>query len=133
MLEAPEESVYPMGLSIFKYANLAVTFFLELGVLVALALWGFHTGQGTGAQLALGLGAPVIATIVWACFGAPRGRWHLNGIWRVLLQIVFFGSAALALAAAVSLWLGLAWALICLINIGLNYAWGMDTLSAKGK
>lgn len=116
-----------------KYANLAVTFILEMGVLVALGYWGFHTGQGTGAKFALGLGVPVAALVLWAFFGAPRGRWHLNGTWRVLLQIIFFGSAALALAAAVSLWLGLAWALVCLINIGLNYAWGLDTRPATIK
>ncbi|HLV97756.1 MAG TPA: YrdB family protein [Ktedonobacterales bacterium] len=112
-----------MALSVIKNANLALTFFLELGVLVALGYWGFQTGQGTGAKFALGLGAPAAAIVLWALFGAPRGRWHLKGIWRVLLQIVFFGSAALALAAAVTLWLGITWALICILNIALNYAW----------
>jgi Protein of unknown function (DUF2568) len=112
-----------MGLTIIKNANLALTFFLELGVLVALGYWGFQTGQGTVARISLGLGAPVAAAILWAVFGAPRARWHLKGAWRVLLQIVFFGSAALALSAAVSPALGVAWALVCIANIALNYAW----------
>ena len=112
-----------MGFSAIKNANLALTFFLELGVLVALGYWGFQTGQGTGAKFALGLGAPAAAIVAWALFGAPTARWHLKGIWRVLLQIIFFGSAALALAVAVSPALGITWALICIVNIALNYAW----------
>jgi hypothetical protein len=112
-----------MALSVIKNTNLALTFFLELGVLVALGYWGFHTGQGTVASITLGLGAPLAAAILWALFGAPRARWHLKGVYRVLLQIVFFGSAALALYAAVSPGLGVAWAIVCLINAALNYAW----------
>jgi hypothetical protein len=112
-----------MGLTIIKNANLALTFLLELGVLVALGFGGFQAEQGTIAKIALGLGAPAAAAGAWGLFGAPRARWHLKGVFRVLLQIVFFGSAALALYAAVSLGLGLAWALVCIINIGLNYAW----------
>jgi hypothetical protein len=69
------------------------------------------------------LGAPLAAAVLWGLFGAPRGKWHLKGVWRVLLQVVFFGSAALALAAAASIALGVAWALVCIVNLGLNYAW----------
>ena len=109
-----------------KNANLALTFLLELGVVVALGCWGFHTGQGTASRFALGLGAPVVAIALWGLFGAPRGRWHLRGIWRALLQIVFFGSAALALAIAVNIGLGIAWALVCIANIALNHVWKQD-------
>ncbi len=112
-----------MARTVIKNANLALTFFLELGVLVALGYWGFQTGQGTAARFALGLGTPAAAIVLWGLFGAPRGRWHLKGIWRLLLQIVFFGSAALALAVAVNPGLGIAWALVCLMNAALNYAW----------
>ena len=41
-------------LMIIKNANLALAFFMELGVLVALGYWGFHTGTGT------------ITKIIWA-------------------------------------------------------------------
>lgn len=115
----------------FKIANLAVTFFLELGVLVALGYWGFHTGQGTIASIGLGLGVPAAAVVLWALFGAPTARWHLNGGYRVLLQIVFFGSAALALAAAVSLTWSVAWSILCIVNITLNYVWGNDPKIVK--
>jgi hypothetical protein len=45
-----------MFLTIIKNANLALAFFLELGVLVALGYWGFQTGQGTIARIGLGTG-----------------------------------------------------------------------------
>jgi hypothetical protein len=34
-----------MKFTIIKNANLALAFFLELGVLAALGYWGFKTGQ----------------------------------------------------------------------------------------
>jgi hypothetical protein len=29
--------------------------------------WGFHTGSGAVAKAALGLGAPLLAAVIWAC------------------------------------------------------------------
>ncbi len=40
-----------MFLAAIKNANLALAFFLELAVLVALGYWGFQTGQGTLARI----------------------------------------------------------------------------------
>ncbi len=112
-----------MALTGIKNANLAITFFLELGVLIALGYWGSQTGQGAATRIALGLGAPAVAVVAWFLFGAPKAIWHLKGVYRVLLQIVFFGSAALALSVAVSPGLGAAWALVCIVNVALNYIW----------
>ena len=105
-----------MALTIIKNANLALAFFLELGVLAALGYWGFQTGQGTIAKVGLGLGAPVLAVVVWWLFGAPQAMWHLNGIFRLLLEVIFFGSAAVALFAASQHVLGVAFALLFVLN-----------------
>ena len=53
-----------MALTILKNANLALAFFLELGVLAALGYWGFNSGQGTIAKIGLGIGAPVLAVVM---------------------------------------------------------------------
>jgi hypothetical protein len=53
-------------LSLIKNTNLALTFLLELGVLVALGYWGFQTGQATIASIGLGIGAPVLAVALFA-------------------------------------------------------------------
>ncbi len=109
-----------------KSANLALAFLLELGVLVALGYWGFQTGQGTIAQIALGIGVPVIAIAVWAVFGAPRSARRLRGPWLLLLRVAFFGAGAVALYAAGQQSLGIAFALVAAINLILVYAWGQD-------
>ena len=59
-----------MGL--IKGANLALRLFLELWVLGALGYWGFKTGNAMIAKIALGVGAPLAAAVVWGAFGSPR-------------------------------------------------------------
>ena len=113
-----------MSLTILKNANLGLAFLLELGVLAALAFWGFSTGSGVLAKIVLGIGFPALAIVVWALFGSPQATWHLNGIWRLLLQIVFFGSAAVALYGAGQRVLGVVFALLFVLNTILVYVWG---------
>lgn len=116
------KGVIDMVLTIMKNANAGLAFFLELGVLVALGYWGFQVGQGTIAKIGLGIGAPVVAAVVWSLFGAPTAVWHLYDPWRLILYIVFFGSAALALYAAGQHILGVAFALVFVLNCVLIYA-----------
>ena len=61
-----------MALTMIKNVNLALVFFLELAVLVALGYWGFSVGQGVLAKFGIGLGLPVVAIIVWGLLGAPK-------------------------------------------------------------
>jgi Protein of unknown function (DUF2568) len=112
-----------MFLTVLKNANLALAFFLELGVLVALGYWGFQMGQGTIAKIGLGIGAPLMAVVVWGLFGAPNATWHLNGPWRLILEVVFFGSAAVALFISGQRVLGVVFALVFVLNHALIYAW----------
>lgn len=112
-----------MFLTMLKNANLALAFLLELGVLAALGFWGFHSGSETVAKVVLGFGLPLAAIVVWGLFGSPKAMWHLNGLWRLLLQIVFFGSAAVALFAAGQRVLGVVFALLFMLNTTLVYMW----------
>lgn len=112
-----------MFLTVLKNANLALAFFLELGVLVALGYWGFQMGQGTIAKIGLGIGVPLMAVVVWGLFGAPKAAWHLNGPWRLILEVVFFGSAAVALFISGQRVLGGAFALVFVLNHALIYMW----------
>ncbi len=109
-----------MILTIIKNANLALAFFLELSVLAALAYWGFQTDQGTIARIGLGIGAPALAVVVWWLFGAPKAMWHLNGVFRLLLEVIFFGSAAVALFAAGQHVLCVAFALVFVLNTAMT-------------
>jgi hypothetical protein len=79
--------------------TLTVRFLCELAMLAALAYWGFTVGEGVGAWL-LGLGAPLLAAVVWGAVVAPRARWPVPIPTRVVVELVLFGAAAGALAVA---------------------------------
>jgi hypothetical protein len=109
-----------------------LAFVVEMGVLVALGLWGVHTGQSTLADVALGLGAPLIAIGVWAVFGAPRSTRRLRRAGLLALRIVFFGGGALALIAAGHTLTGVAFGAISAANVALIYAWRQDETLLAG-
>jgi hypothetical protein len=92
-----------------KIANLALAFLLELCLLAAFAYWGFRTGMGLGMQLLLGIGAPLLAAVVWGIFVAPRSLVKLAPLLRLVFVVTIFGLAVVALAAAGQP--ALAWAL----------------------
>jgi Protein of unknown function (DUF2568) len=112
-----------MVLTALKGINLGVAFLLELGVLAALCYWGFTVGPNTLLKFVLGLGAPALAIVVWAIFGAPKSSTQLQGGAYLALQAVFFGGAALALVAVGQRGLGLAFALIALVNSAAAAIW----------
>jgi hypothetical protein len=111
-------------LEVIKGANLALRFLLELCALVALGYWGFTTGSGAITKVALGIGAPLVAAIVWGVFVAPRAPVALPGFVVLLLQVLVFGSAAAGLIATGHRTLALAFAVVVVINAVLMYVWG---------
>ena len=80
-----------------KLTNLALRFLLELCALAALGYWGFKTRESPGAKIGLGIGAPLLAAIVWGTFLAPRASIPTPGFLRLVLELVVFGSAVAAL------------------------------------
>ena len=112
-----------MILTALKGVNLGLAFLLELGVLVALGYWGFTVGPNTFLKFVLGLGAPALAVVVWAIFGAPKSSTQLQGVAYLVLQAVFFGGGALALVVAGQRGWGIAFALIALVNSTAAAIW----------
>jgi Protein of unknown function (DUF2568) len=108
-------------LAFLKIANLALAFFLELGVLVALGYWGFYTGQGLLFKIGLGIAAPLLAVVVWALFGAPKAVWGLSGNWHLIVVALFFGSAVMALFFSEQRPFAIAFALLVILNHILIY------------
>lgn len=111
-----------MSLSL-KYANLALAFALELCVLAALGYWGFRTGEGALMKVVLGVGAPLLAAVVWGIFGSPNAPIKAVGPWRIALVLVWFGVAAVALALVGQPKLALIFALLFTLNHVLLYVW----------
>jgi hypothetical protein len=79
--------------------TLTVRFLCELAMLAALGFWGFTIGGGAGAWV-LGIGAPLLAAIVWGAWVAPKARWPVPIPTRVAIELVLFGAAAGGLAVA---------------------------------
>lgn len=107
-----------------KSANLGVRFALEICMLAALCYWGIRAGQGFIGKLALGIGAPLLAAVIWGLFIAPKATWPPpTGIW-LALQVVLFGAAVLSLFATGHPLLGLVLAILVIVNGALMAAWG---------
>jgi hypothetical protein len=94
---------------------LAVRFALELAALVALGYWGFTTEGGTVKKIVLGLGAPLLAAVLWGLFASPKARFG-NAVRQAAVEIAVFGSAALALAAARHTQLAVAFAVVAVVD-----------------
>ena len=116
-----------MILSFLQYANMGLAFLLELGVLASLCYFGFVISKNWFAKIGLGPGLPVLAILVWGSFGSPQATWRLGGLWSLLLQIIFFGSAVVALYAVSKRRLGITFALVFVLNTVLTYAWGQQS------
>jgi hypothetical protein len=110
-------------MALLKAVNLGITFLLELCMLAALAYWGFRASNSLPVRLLLGLGAPLLAILIWALFMAPKASRRLTGLPYLLLKIVLFGAAALALAAAGQPTLAIIFVIVTVINQILLYAW----------
>jgi Protein of unknown function (DUF2568) len=79
--------------------TLTLRFLCELAMLATLAYWGFTVGDGVGAWV-LGVGAPLLAAVVWGALVAPKARWPAPIPARVVIELVLFGTAAGTLAVA---------------------------------
>lgn len=82
---------------IVKSINLLVRFLIELCALGALGYWGFHSENVIFIKSVYGIGAPMLAAVIWGMFVAPRASVEVPGWLRLLIEIVVLGSAALAL------------------------------------
>jgi hypothetical protein len=106
-----------------KTANLALRFVLELCALAGLGVWGFWAGNGMLAKLALGLGAPLLAAVVWGLFVAPKATVPVPVPVHLLLQVVIFGLAAAGLGAAGHPQLAGVFGVVVVLNMALLYVW----------
>ena len=111
-------------MELIKSANLVLRFLLELCALVALAYWGFQIGRGLTVKIGLGIGAPLLAAVVWGTLIAPNAAVHLPGLIPFVLGLVILGLAAVALAATGHPFLAVIFGAIVLINAALMLLWG---------
>ncbi|HEX3271605.1 MAG TPA: YrdB family protein [Ktedonobacterales bacterium] len=106
-----------------KMANLALAFLLELCALAAFAWWGYQAGQGTLAQIALAVGAPLVVAVFWGLFVAPRARFSASPTVKFVLALVVFAAATVALFATGQATLAWVFLVAAVVNRILILAW----------
>ncbi|KAA9155021.1 DUF2568 domain-containing protein [Amycolatopsis acidicola] len=99
-----------------RLVNEGLAFLLELLALAVLAYWGFETGDGMALKLVFGIGAPVLAAVVWGLFAAPRASFSLPLAGVLLVKAIVFGAAVAALVATGHLVLAIVFAVLVVAN-----------------
>ena len=110
-------------MELIKGANLAMRFVLELCALGALGYWGFRTGGGLLTKFGFGIGAPLIAAVVWGTFLSPQAPVKLPGLVILILQVAVFGLAVAGLVAISHRTLALVFGAAVVVNAILMYMW----------
>lgn len=111
-------------MDILKTGNLAVRFLTEIFALLALGYWGFQVEKGLAVKIVLGIGAPLLAAVIWGTFGSPAAPYPLEGMMRLLLEFILLGSAVLALRFSGHSTLAFVFGFVVIINKLFMFAWG---------
>lgn len=108
---------------LIKSVNLVVRFLLEICALIAISYWGFKTGQGMFFKLLLGVGAPLVAVLIWGMLGSPAAPYRLDVPLRIGLEILINGAATLALITTGKGSLALPFVVVIIVNKILMIVW----------
>ena len=109
-------------------ANDGLRFLLELGTLAAVAYGGWSAGDGWWRWL-LAVAAPLAVAVVWGRFMAPKSGSRVADPARLVLEVLIFGSAVVALAATDHLvWAGV-FAALAALHLALTFALGQRAVS----
>lgn len=106
-----------------KMANAALSFLLELAMLVAFGYFGFHSSGPAWLKWLIGIGLPLVVAVFWGLFMAPQASYRLP--WPVLpivALILFLVSAALLYIAGGKTW-AIFMAIASAVNAALVFVW----------
>jgi hypothetical protein len=104
--------------------NLAVRFFLEVAGLFSLGYWGWSQHSGVERWL-WAIGAPLIAAALWGTFRVPndpgKAPVAVPGLVRLLLEMLYFSAAVMAVYASGWVTLSNIFAIIIIIHYLASY------------
>jgi hypothetical protein len=103
------------------HANDGLRFLLELAALASLAYWGLAEHGGV-VQWLLGLGAPLVAAVVWGLFIAPKASHPTVDPLRLVLELLVFGAGVAALCLAGSVALAIVFGVLVVVHLALTFA-----------
>src|SRR5690242_4310711 len=95
-------------MSAIRPLTLLIRFLSELGALFAFTLWGFHEAGWFGVL------PPLVGAAIWGRWMAPKSGHRLDDPRRLVAEIVFFGAAASAFAAADAPVVGAAYGIVAI-------------------
>ena len=75
--------------------NDILRFLLEIFAIISLGIWGF-VAWPFGWNIVVGIGAPVIAIVLWALFRSPRAVLRIDPFGKAIVEIVVMAAAAYA-------------------------------------
>ncbi|MFZ0626530.1 MAG: YrdB family protein [Acidimicrobiia bacterium] len=106
-----------------RWLNVGLRGLMELGIVIAFAVWGFHTPDSTVMKVVLAIAAPVIVFGFWGLVDF-RGAGRVGEPLRLIQELVVSGLAALAWYGSGQHLLGLALGAVSIVYHTLVYAIG---------
>lgn len=94
-----------------------VAFLCELFAVGTLAFWGFASWPFPW-NIVAGVGAPLIAILVWALFVSPRAVVRVHPFVRALVELLVYAAATAAWWDLGNAWVGVAFAVVA-VSVGL--------------
>ncbi|MCZ8517685.1 YrdB family protein [Paenibacillus filicis] len=108
---------------LLKWVNLVLRGLMELGIVVALAYWGYRTGKSTFQSTLLSIGAPLLVFSVWT-FIDFRKVAPMPELFRLIQELILSVLAAVAWYVAGQRTLGVSLALVSIVHHVLVYLLG---------
>ena len=106
-----------------RLVNEALAFLIEMVALGLLAYWGVRIGGSTVTRVALAVALPLAAAVLWGLFAAPRARFAVPLVPRLLVKAIVFGAATAALATTGHPVWAAAFAAVALVNTASATIW----------
>lgn len=110
-------------ISLLQTVNLVARLAVELAALVALSCWGFHLKGGTAVRIVAGIGAPLMAAVVWALFASPNTNLAVSAVTKTTVQLLVFSAVTGALLRLRRPRLAIAFAVLAAVNAALIIVW----------
>ncbi|WP_426625055.1 YrdB family protein [Leifsonia sp. McL0607] len=95
MTSTPDPNTTAVERPVALRANDILRFLLEIFAIVSLGIWGF-VGWPLPWNIVVGIGAPVLAILLWALFRSPKAVLHADPFVKAIVELVVMGSAAFA-------------------------------------
>ncbi|HAN24857.1 MAG: DUF2568 domain-containing protein [Microbacterium sp.] len=94
-----------------------LAFLCEIIAFVVLAFWGFAAWPFPW-NIVVGIGAPVVAILLWALFVSPRAVLRVHPFVRAAVELLVYVSATIAFWSMGLAWVGLGYGIVA-VTVGL--------------